>query len=130
MFINMDLGKIVEPKAVDPGRYGLTISSAEYREAKHDIRVSLGIHDHLEAQNVSHYISLPKPDDDPAKAQFKQLMLKRFLQQFSIVYNEGEGFNTEDFSGATGTAMLTLSEPDDSGNVYNRLQLDKMGSEK
>lgn len=129
MFINMDLGKVTEPKAVEPGRYDLVVTSAEYREAKPDIRVTLAIDGHLEAQTVSHFISLPKPDDDAGKTSFKQRMLKRFIVQFGIVYNENEGFNIEDFNGATAKAQLTLSEPDDAGNIYNRLQLDKLPAE-
>jgi hypothetical protein len=129
MFINMDLGGVSEPKPVAPGRYDLTISTAEYREAKNDIRVSIGIDGHADAPNISHFIALPKAEDDASKVQFKKLMLKRFLAQFYIAYDDNEGFAVEDFPGAAGTAQVNLSEPDDSGAVYNRLQLDRMAAE-
>ena len=129
MFINMNLTNVAEPKPVAPGRYALTISDAKFRDAKKDIEVSLGIDSHLDAPNLRHFISLPKPDDDAGKVAFKQLMLKRFLTQFSIPFNDTEGFNVEDFNGAQAKAQLNLSEPDDSGAVYNRIQLDKLMNE-
>lgn len=130
MFINMNLGAVSEPKPVASGRYGLTISQAKYREEKPDIELSIGIDGHIEAPNVRHWISLPKKDDDASKAQFKQLMLKRFLKMFSIPYNETEGFNVEDFVGChCASAQIRLGEPNESGDVYNELQLDKMADE-
>lgn len=129
MFINMNLANVAEPKPVAPGRYNLTISDAKFRDAKKDIEVSLGIDGHLDAPNIRHFISLPKPEDDAGKVAFKQLMLKRFLEQFEIPFNDTEGFNVEDFNGATGNVQLNLSEPDDSGAVYNRMQLEKLTNE-
>jgi hypothetical protein len=129
MFINMNLSNTAEPKPVVPGRYQLTIADAKYREAKGDIQVSIGIDGHDEAPNISHFMSLPKADDDAQKSNFKQLMVKRFLTQFGIPYSDTEGFEVTDFAGSTATAQLTLSEPDDSGAVYNRLNLDKLPNE-
>lgn len=129
MFIEMNLGGVAEPKPVAPGRYALTIADAKYREAKGDIQVSIGIDGHLDAPNVSHYISFPKKDDDAGKAAFKKLMLKRFLVQFNISHDDASGFDVADFLGATADAQLSLSEPDDSGNVYNRLALEKLADE-
>ena len=130
MFINMNLGAVTEPKPVASGRYGLTIATAKYREEKPDIELSIGIDGHIEAPNIRHWISLPKKDDEPSKAQFKQLMLKRFLKMFGIPYDEAQGFNTDDFAGAhCASAQVKLGEPNDSGNVYNELALDKMPNE-
>lgn len=130
MFIEMNLSNTAEPKPVAPGRYALTVSTAVFREAKRDIQVSIGINDHVDAPNISHYISLPKTEDDASKANFKQLMLKRFLKQFGIPFNDSQGFNVEDFAGATSASVqVNLSEPDDAGAVYNRLQLDKLPNE-
>ena len=125
MFIGMNLGNITEPKPVVGARYHLTIANAEFRDEKKDIRVSIGIDDHLDAPNITHFISLPKADDEPGKAQFKRLMLKRFLVQFKIPHNDS-GFEVEDFAGAQANCMLSLTEPDESGTQYNRLVLDKM----
>lgn len=126
MFIGINLGNTQEPKPVPSGRYRLTIAEAKFRTEKNDIQVSIGIDDHLDAPNISHFISLPKKDDDVQKVHFKQLMLKRFLAQFNIPYDEATGFNTEDLAGAQAEAQLTLTEPDEKNAIYNRLQLDKL----
>lgn len=129
MFISMNLGEVAEPKPVAPGRYQLTISDAKYRDAKKDIEVSIGIDGHLDAPNIRHFISLPKAEDDAGKTNFKQLMLKRFLVQFGIPFSDTEGFEVSDFAGATADVQLNLSEPDDNGAVYNRMQFDKLRDE-
>lgn len=131
MFINMqNLGEVTEPKPVPNGRYDVTISEAKYVEEKNYIRVSLGIQGHLDAPNVNHFISLPKKDDDAGKATFKQLMLKRFLVQFRIPFDNASGFNVDDFAGATANAQLNLGEPNaDTGAVYNELVVDKLPNE-
>ena len=128
-FIQMDFAGVKEPQAVAPGRYGLTITTAQHRSDKNDLVVSMGIEGHTDAPNVRHFISLPKKEDEADKVYFKKLMLNRFLVQFKIPFDASNGFNLEDFVGAHATAQLTLSEPDDSGNIYNRLQLDKMPAE-
>lgn len=138
MFIQMDVGGVVEPKPVPPARYDLVITSAEFRPPKTPdkgpmIQVNIGIEGHETAPNVTHWLSLPKPDDDAEKQFFKKLMMKRFLTQFHVPYNEGEGFNVEDFSGCRANVELGLSSPDDSKDgktVYNRLVLDKLPTEE
>lgn len=129
MFINMNLGDTVEPKPVPQGRYDVVVTSATFNGEKNYIRCSLGIQGHLDAPNVNHFISLPKKDDEPQKANFKQLMLKRFLEQFNIPYDPVAGFNVEDFNGAAANVQLNISEPDDTGTVYNELVVDKMTDE-
>lgn len=131
MFINMNLGNVVEAKPVPPGRYDLVIASAEHTPPKsadkgETIRVSIGIDGHSDAPNLTHFLSLPKPGEDSQKSNFKMLMIKRFLEQFGIPYDDTRGFALEDFAGATAKAQITLSEPDDSGNIYNRLQLERL----
>ena len=133
MFININLGNTVEPKPVPAGRYGLTISTAEFRSEKNDIECSIGIDDHLESPNIRHFISLPKKDDDAAKASYKQLMLKRFLIQFNIPFNDTEGFEVADFPGCHAEAQVSLTDPSDSKDgksVYNRLELDRLPDEE
>ena len=131
MKIPLDVGGVQESKPVPGGRYGLTIASAEQVETretkKPQIKVSLGIDGHDEAPNVTHYIGLPAPGDDPDKAKFKQLLVARFLALFKIP-NDSSGFDLDDFPGQTATAELTLSEPDDSGNIYNRLTVPRLAS--
>ena len=128
MKLAIDLNDVHEAKPVPNGRYSLTIATAEEtvsQKGAPQIKCYLGIDGHDDAPNVSHYISLPSPNDDADKAKYKALFLKRFLQLFKIPHTS-EGFEIEDFFGATADAELTLSEPDDSGNVYNRLQLPRL----
>ena len=130
MKIPLNLNEITESRPVPNGKYDLVIASAEEKTAKSGapmIVCSLGIEGHTDAPNVTHFISLPD-GSDATKDNFKGLMLKRFLTMFSIPFDE-DGFDLDVFSGATARAELTLSEPDDNGNVYNRLQLPKLASE-
>ncbi len=135
MFIGMSFDGVAEPKPVPAGRYDLTIAEAKLPPIKEgkgqNIEVSIGIDSDPTAPNLRHFISLPKPDDDASKANFKKLMLMRFLEQFHIPYDPQTGFNVEDFAGAHGQAELTLSEPDDqTGAVYNRLKLDRISDQQ
>lgn len=128
--VELNLKDVQEPKPVPGGkRYALTVSEAVFREEKNDIRISLGIDDHLDSPNVSHFCSLPKPEDDEGKAKFKARMMKRFLVAFSIPHDE-DGFEVEDFPGAVAELELKLSDPDENGNVYNRLILPRLSDEE
>lgn len=128
--IEVNLKDVQEPKPVPGGKkYALTIAEATFREEKNDIRISIGIDDHLDAPNVTHFCSMPKPDDDEGKAKFKARMLKRFLVAFGIPHDE-DGFEVEDFPGAHAEVELGLSDPDESGNVYNRLRLPRITDEE
>lgn len=127
--IPVDTTTAQESKPVANGRYDLTIAdvdpNARTKAGKPQIRVSIGIDGHDKAPNVTHFLSLPNSDDDAGKAEFKKLMIERFLVAFKIPHSKG-GFNTDDFVGARANCELTLSEPDDGGNVYNRLQLPRL----
>lgn len=130
MKIPLNLNEVQESRPVPNGKYHLVVASAEEKKSQKGapmIVVSLGIEGHDDAPNVTHFISLPD-GSDPSKDNFKALMLKRFLHTFNIPF-DSDGFDVETFPGSTGTAELTLSEPDDAGNVYNRLQLPKLPSE-
>ena len=131
-YVPLDLGSVQESKPVPAGRYDLVIATAEEARTKEggrpQIKVSIGVVGHDGAPNVSHYISLPAPGDDPNKASFKALLLKRFLTLFSIPH-DAQGFDLDDFVGASASGELTLSEPDDNGNVYNRLQVPRIRDE-
>jgi len=130
--IPLNLNDIQESKPVPNGRYDLVIASADEGKnkegTKDQIKVSLGIQGQDKAPNVTHFISLPSTGDDPQKSNFKMLLLKRFLFAFKIPF-DSDGFNVDDFAGATASCDLTLSEPDDSGNIYNRLQLPRLPTE-
>ena len=126
--IRTNLGDVHEPKPVPPGRYNLTISEAEINDEKKYIRVSIGIDDHLDAPNITHFISLEKDEDEEGKAAFKRLMAKRFLVAFGIPHDDN-GYNTDDFAGCQAEVEVTLSEPDDANRVFNRLNLDRLSDE-
>lgn len=131
--IAVNLNDVTEPKPVPVSTYDLTIASVEEGKSKEKQRpqliVSIGIDQHPEAPNVTHFVSLPSGDDEPRSAQFKALMLKRFLTLFNIPMDSDGGFDTEDFPGAKARAELGLSEPNESGDTYNRLVVPKMRGE-
>lgn len=130
--IPVDVTGTTEPKPVNNGRYDLSISSAEEGLSKEKkkpmITTYLNIDGHPTAPNVRHSISLPADGDEPKSKEFKMLLLRRFLTLFNIPY-DSNGFNIEDFPGATASAELKLGDVDDSGNQYNELVLPKMKTE-
>lgn len=131
-FIPVDVTGTTEPKAVNNGKYSLSISSAEETLSKEKkkpmILVFINIDGHPDAPNVRHNMSLPADGDEPKSREFKMLLLKRFLTLFRIPY-DGNGFNIEDFIGATAEAELKLTEVDEKGNQYNELMLPRMAVE-
>lgn len=139
MKLDYDLDNVAEQQAVPAGVYDLVITGAENRESgpnsKHPgapmIRVSIAFKDlNLNAPNISHFISLPFGDDDE-NASFKLLQLKRFITLFGIPYENG--MDSDDLlmqmSGQEARAQVNLSEPDDNGNVYNRLSVPRLPNE-
>jgi hypothetical protein len=131
MKIALNLNDVQEARPVAGGvKYDLIVATAEEctsQKGDPQVKVSVGIVGQETAPNVTHYISLPN-GSDPKKDNFKALMLRRFLEAFSIPY-DAEGFAVEDFLGAQATLELSLSEPNDNGDVYNRLVLPKLRTE-
>lgn len=140
--IPINLNDIQEPKPVPVGRYELMVTNAEVQQSKNNkpqFRVSIGIEGHDDAPNISHYISLPMEGDEPNKAMFKALMLKRFLTLFGQTI-PSNGIDTEAMAmamvGARATAEVGLDKAKDSdgnekpdGETYNRLVVPKMRGE-
>lgn len=129
--IGINLNEVQESRPVPAGRYGLTIATAEVTKSKagkDQIVASIGIDGHTDSPNINQYISLPNGDDEPSKAQFKALMVKRFLSAFGIP-GGADGFDTDDFFGAQADLEVGLSEPNDNGDVYNRIVLPKLKDE-
>lgn len=129
--IPVSLDDIQESKPVPAGTYDLVITEAVEQNSqagKPQIRVSIGIEGNTDAPNVSHWISLPAPGDEPGKAKFKLLMLKRFVKMFGIPYS-GNELDVTAFAGARAKGELQLSEPDESGNTYNRLFVPRVSDE-
>jgi hypothetical protein len=79
---------------------------------------------------VWHYVGIPNEGDEPDKAAFKALLLKRFLHLFGIPYDKS-GIDTEklamEMPGCTAHAELQLSEYN--GNLSNVLIVPRLGSE-
>lgn len=128
MLIPIDVGAATESKPVPHGTYNLQVTDA--KEAKSQkgapqFVVSIAIEGHDDAPNVTHYISLPAEGEEAGKTKFKVLLLKRFLSLFSLPIPNA--IDTEKMSmgmvGAKAKAELTLSEPNENGNVYNRLMV-------
>jgi hypothetical protein len=138
-FIAVNLDETQEQKAAPKGAYELQITAAQNTEtgenSKHPgapmLKVMLGFTDlEVNAPAITHYITLPYEGDE--NASFKLLMLKRFLSAFSIPYNS-EGIDTEalafEMIGHTGTVEVELTEPNDNGDVYNRIKVPRLRDE-
>ena len=130
--IPLNLGDdLKETKPAPAGVYDLMITEASdgvSKNGKPQIVVSIGFETIPDTPNLRHYISLPAKDDDADKAKFKALLLKRFLILFNVPHT-AEGFDVEAMAGAKAKAEVTQTEPDDSGNIYNRLQVPKFKDE-
>jgi hypothetical protein len=128
MRIPINLAAVEESKPVPAGaKYNLVVTEAEEAKSKagnSQISVSIAIEGHDNAPNLRHFISLPQPGDEPGKANYKALLLKRFLVLFQIPFNGAE-FDTNDFAGAKAYAELGLDESGD----FNRLVLPRMRGE-
>lgn len=136
MLIPIDVGAVQESKPVPNGPYNLQIVECldtKSQKGAPQFSVSIAIEGHDDAPNLRHFISLPNADggDDAGKQQFKVLLLKRFLTLFKLPIPSA--IDTEklamSMTGATARAELTLSEPDDNGNVYNRLVVPRLRDE-
>lgn len=139
-FIPVNFDDAVEAKPAPTGEYSLQITECKLTETGQNskrpgspqFRVSLGFTDEPNTPNVTHFISLPHEEDEPSAAQYKALLLKRFLTAFSIPF-DSNGIDTEkmamDMVGASARIGVELTEPDDNGNIYNRLKVPRLRSE-
>lgn len=138
LIVNFD--DAVEPQPVSGGRYNLQITNAEVAKTgpnskvpgSPQFKVSIGFVDEVNAPNITQFISLPNESDEAKTANFKVLLLKRFLVAFNVPFDnngidiEGTAMN---MVGATANLEVKLDEPDDNGNVYNRLVVPRIPSE-
>ena len=134
-FIPINLNEVKEARPVPQGVYDLVITECEEAKSKNGFPqfvASIAIEGHDDAPNLRHYASIPSPDDEPGKMQGKMLFLQRFLAMFGIKVG-AEGFDTaavaQQLVGQRARGEVSLSEPDDSGNVYNRLVTPKLKDE-
>ncbi len=138
--INVNFDDAVEPKPAAAGSYELQITKCDITETgpnskrpgSPQFKVTIGFIDQPNTPNVQHYVSLPHEEDDSDAANFKLLLLKRFLVLFNVQFATNE-IDTEkmamDMIGATATADVELTEPNDNGDVYNRLRVPKIRGE-
>ncbi len=139
-FIPANFDEAVEPQPVAAGRYNLQITACDVTKTgpnskvpgSPQFKVSIALMDEPNAPNITQFISLPNEQDEPKSANFKVLLLKRFLVLFNIPFDP-HGIDTEQMAmempGATANAEVQLSDPDDNGNVYNRLVVPRIREE-
>lgn len=139
-FIPMNLDDAVEQKPAPKGKYELQITGATVTETGEKskcpgapmLKITLGFTDQeVNAPVITHYITIPYEGDE--NTDFKLLMLKRFLIAFQIPYNR-EGFDLDDLAqsmiGQIATLDVGLSEPNEDGAIYNRLQVPRIRDEQ
>lgn len=140
-FIPVNFDDAVEPKPAPAGRYNLQILECKVTESgansknpgRPQFKVVIGFQDEPNTPNIQHYISLPHPDDEPSSANFKALLLKRFLTLFKIPFDRS-GVDTDKLAmemvGATANAEVRLGEPNDNGDTFNQLVTPKIREEE
>lgn len=139
-FIPVNLEDAQEPKPAAAGRYPLQITKCEEvktgEKSKNpgspQFRVSLGFTDSPNTPNITHYISLPAEGDAPDSMNFKMLLLRRFLTLFNVPFDP-RGIDTEKMAmemvGSTADVDVQLTEPNDNGDVFNRILVPKIRGE-
>lgn len=138
-FIPVNLDDVQEAKPAAGGTYSLRIVKCDVVKTgpnakipgADQFKVSIGFEDEPNTPNITHYVSLPHEQDDDGGA-FKALLLKRFLTLFNIPYG-ADGIDTEQLAmemvGAAANCEVTQTEPDDNGNVYNRIKVPRLPNE-
>lgn len=144
---NINFDDAVEPQPLPKGKYEVQITAAEEKvtgpnsknPGSPQVVVTAGFigpsQEEQNAPTVRHFISLPAEGDEAKTANFKVLLLKRFMAAFGVPVPTGsQDLNVEDlcFSlvGRTATLEVSLSEPNDSGDVYNGLIIPRMRDEQ
>lgn len=138
--LDLNFDDVVESKPLPKGRYPVQITAAQVKESGPNsknpgrplIEVTVGFtgpsKEEQVAPTVRHYISLPHEDDEQKSYDFKLLMLKRFLVAFNLPLDRSFDPEATAFAaiGQTADLEVDLTEPDDNGNVYNRLVLPRL----
>ena len=89
----------------------LTVAKAEAVPEKFGLKMFLSISEcenDFALNDVFHWVSYPKPDDDDSKANFKRRMIKEFYQAFGITE-----VDPEDVSGLIGLSTMAVLGLDD-----------------
>lgn len=137
--LNINLNEVEEAKPAPAGKYELQITGCTIAEtsekSKHPgtpmYKVNLQFTDlELNAPGFIHYIVLPTEEDE---GNFAALNLRRFLEAFNIPFNS-QGIDIEslamEMSGHTANIDVQLTEPNENGDVYNRIRLPKLSSRR
>jgi hypothetical protein len=139
-FIPVNFDDAVESKPVPGGRYNLQIAACDVTKSGEQskvpgspqFKVSIGITDAPDAPNITQFISLPNGQEEEKARNFKVLLLKRFLEAFNVPYDRN-GIDPSrmamEMVGATANLEVKLSDPDDNGNVYNRIVVPRLRNE-
>lgn len=139
-FVDINFDDAQEAKPASAGMYTLQITSAKEGQTGPNSKVpgspqlifSLGFVDEPNVPNITQFISLPNSEDDKKSADFKALLLKRFLVHFGIPFDRS-GIDTErlcmEAIGCSAQTEVKRTEPDDSGNVYNRVVIPRLRDE-
>ena len=141
---NLNFDEAIEPQPLARGKYPVQITAAEEkvtgpnskRPGSPQIKVTVGFtgpsQEEQAAPPINQFISLPNEDDEPKSANFKLLLLKRFLVAFNVPFSNGD-LDVEalcfDLVGREANLEVTLGEPDDNGNVYNSLVIPRIANE-
>ena len=123
-FIDVKPNDAKELEVVPDGEYELAVISAELAESKskpgqQQIALSFSIQGVVNAPVVRHWLQLPHASDDDATTNRKLLRLKQFCDAFD--YDASNGLDTEDLTGLTGTALLSVENNEEYGD-QNRIK--------
>ena len=138
-YIPANFDAAIESQPAPTGRYDLQIT--ECKETKSgpnskvpgspQFQVSIGFTGRENTPNITQFISLPNGQETDGGV-FKVLLLKRFLELFNVTYDKA-GIDTEklgmEMVGASVNAEVKQEEPDDNGNIYNRLVVPRLRGE-
>ncbi len=124
-FIPVDTSDVHERRPVVNGKYEVTIlevdTDAKTKEGKPQWVVNIAINGYEDkAPNLRHYIGIPSDKDTPEQKAFKKLNIARFQQLFGL---RTDGLDDEQMVGTKAQVEITLTEPDDQGRQFNRLNL-------
>lgn len=118
--LGMNVDDVQEAKPVQAAAYDLTIVSAKAQfntdengqKALTKIQCQIEFDGLPNAATMFHTISLPLPDDEPKKKNFKAVLIKKFYKLFNVPIS-GSGINTSDLVGAKARqAYVELSQYD------------------
>lgn len=123
-----------EPEVAPDGEYDLRI--VKYEEKKTGPRSKIPGEPYVNAMIVIeeagveylpiwHILMTPTKNTKPENVQRYKLNIQRFLNVFGIA-GDADGYNTDDFAGATGRCNVIQSENEETGEPRNELRLPRL----